>query len=79
MRTTDATHKKIVMIEQLKIAANEVRIGDAIRLTALRNTSDRDRLIEVVEVKVSGFFVKLDTALGVSESLPVNRSIAVWR
>ncbi|VVD30896.1 hypothetical protein [Paraburkholderia dioscoreae] len=67
------------MIEQLKIAANEVRIGDAIRLTALQNTSDRDRLIEVVEVKVSGVFVKLDTALGVSEFLPVNRSIAVWR
>jgi hypothetical protein len=65
--------------DQLQIAANEVRKGDAIRPTALQNSSDRERLVEVVSVTASGAFVKIDTALGVSEFLPVNRSITVWR
>jgi hypothetical protein len=65
--------------EQRQIAANEVKIGDAIRPTALQNSSDRERLVEVVSVTASGAFVKIDTALGVSEFLPVNRSITVWR
>ncbi|MEW6345750.1 MAG: hypothetical protein RXR20_21875 [Paraburkholderia sp.] len=65
--------------EELQVASKDVIVGDAIRLATVHSGSACGRLANVVGVTVIGVNVKIDTDLGVTEFLPVNRSITVWR
>ncbi|MGP8432801.1 hypothetical protein ACT2FY_37975 [Paraburkholderia fungorum] len=70
---------KKVTSEQRQVACKDVIVGDAIRLSTVQSGSACGRLANVVGVTVLGVNVKIDTDLGMSEFLPVNRSITVWR
>lgn len=65
--------------EQQQVACKDVIVGDAIRPSTVQIGSECGRLATVVGVTVLGVNVKIDTDLGFSEFLPVNRSITVWR
>lgn len=66
-------------LSQHQVASKDVKPNDGIFPSALQNGSDRDRLAKVRKVTPLGAMVKIETDLGTSEILPVNRSIMVWR
>jgi hypothetical protein len=66
------------MVEQ-QIASGHLIPGDTIRPSKALDGSVGEVFAKVTEVKLLGVFVKIDTDIGVSELLPVNRSITVWR
>ena len=62
---------------QHQVACRDVVRGDAIELYMPK--SGGDCRATVSDVKVIGVNVRIDTGIGVSQVLPVNRSITVWR
>lgn len=67
------------MAVETKVACNEVRRGDSVQAFVLRIGGDGDRLAKVLDVRHFGANVVIDTDLGASSFLPINRSVIVWR
>ena len=61
------------------VASKDVKSGDTIQAFSLHSGGEPDRLLKVVDVRIIGVNVRIETDLGVTGILPVNRGIAVWR
>jgi hypothetical protein len=66
-------------MDEQQVACSEVKVGDAIQHSTLQRSGDPSRLANVTCVTLLGAFVKIDTDLGHSDLLPVNRSITIRR
>lgn len=73
------TRKADIQMAEQQVACSDVKVGDAIRHSELSSGGDRNRVANVTCVAFLGVFVKIDTDNGISELLPVNRSITVQR
>jgi hypothetical protein len=62
-----------------EIACREIEVGDKIRPSTQPNSNDLDNLAEVTTVDVRGVMVRIETNIGTTEILPINRCINVWR
>lgn len=64
---------------EIEIACRNVQVGDAVQVSQLKPVADGHRLGTVISVKSFGAQVAIDTDLGITGLMPVNRSITVWR